>query len=157
MRLLGWWSVEGCGVVWNSTSQVNPRERRRRQGEGGLCGRRRRGDGDGDGQRTELERGCRGARVSRSLVALARPCSCPSLSPKESRTTGRRVPFQRKRDRSVETERGRAFAPAGWDWDWDSGRARLALLLTVVATACHRLFLPAVTGLVPLTFIFVLA
>jgi len=104
-----WGGGQWRGVVWkrNSTSQVNPRGSDG-DGEGkgaGLCvcacGRRRRGVVDGGGQRTELERGCRGARVSRSLAGSPLFLSGvrsvgPSRRPKESRTTGHRVPLQRE-------------------------------------------------------------
>jgi hypothetical protein len=134
MRLLGWWwSVDGCGVVWCSVEQYKSSQPEGSDGDGGgegrkggglLCRRRRRGDGElGTGMVSG--RNWNGGLPWRPglpfpCCPLARPCPCPSLSPKESRTTGRRVPFQRKRDPSVETERRRAFAPAGWDWDWES-------------------------------------
>ena len=122
-----WGGGQWRGVVWkrNSTSQVNPR------GSDGDGEGRGRGSASapaedaGEGMWTGVVSGrnWNGGAVAPGspALSLARPCSCPvsalSVPLAGRRSQGRQAiafRYNGKRDRSVETERGRAFALAGW-------------------------------------------
>ena len=115
IRLLGWWSVEGCGVEEEQYKSSQPGgKRRRRGGEGGSASAEDAGEGMGTG----VVSGRNGTGVPWRpglplSCSLARPCSCPvprplclclSLSPKQARGIAFRS--NGKRDRSGETEKG---------------------------------------------------
>jgi hypothetical protein len=143
MRLLGWWwSVDGCGVVWcgvvwNSTSQVNPRgatatgEGKAGRGEAssaedagegtGSWGRGWSADGIGTG-------GCRGARVSRSLVALS--LAPVPVRPSRRRSQGRQAVAFRSNGNATLLWKRRGGELSHQLVGIGTGRARLALLLT---------------------------
>ena len=133
----------------NSTSQVNPR------GSDGDGEGRGRGSASapaedaGEGMWTGVVSGrnWNGGAVAPGspALSLARPCSCPvsalSVPLAGRRSQGRQAiafRYNGKRDRSVETERGRAFALAGWVGE----RERELDVLSVASSDCLPPALP---------------